>query len=329
MAILVCGGAGYIGSHAVHELINNGEKVIVVDNLSTGHREAVHSNAIFYEIDLRDANALSEVFNANQIRTVMHFAASSLVGESMENPLAYYDNNVHAVIILLKIMNEYGVSEFIFSSTAATYGNVNTTLITEETPTNPTNPYGDSKLAIEKLLYWNSMASNFKYKIFRYFNVAGASTTEDIGEDHNPETHLIPIILEVARGKREELTVFGDDYNTPDGTCIRDYIHVTDLVGAHILGISHLRKTGRSDIYNLGNGEGFSVLQIIKTVEDVTGMKIPYSIGERRAGDPDRLIASSQKAKLELSWEPKHEAIEEIIRSAWTWHSKHPNGYGK
>lgn len=327
MAILICGGAGYIGSHAVKELVAKNEEVIVLDNLSTGHEEAVHPKAILYQGDLRDEVILRTIFTEHKIDTVMHFAASSLVGESVEKPIEYYENNVSAAIKLLKVMKEFEINEFIFSSTAATYGEVHQNLITEDTPTFPTNPYGDTKLAIEKLLKWYSQSSDFKYKVFRYFNVAGASGDSTIGEDHTPETHLIPIVLEVALGKRNEIKVFGNDYSTEDGTCIRDYIHVEDLVEAHILGIHHLREKNESDIYNLGNGLGFSVLDIITSAKNVTGKDINYSIAERRPGDPARLVASSEKAQKVLGWSPKYPSIESIIKTAWKWHSENPEGY--
>lgn len=327
MAILICGGAGYIGSHAVKKLVEQNEEVIVLDNLSTGHEEAVHAKAKLYQGDLRDKVLLRKVFTENNVETVMHFAATSLVGESVEKPLEYYENNVSAAISLLQVMKEYQINEFVFSSTAATYGEVHEDLITEETQTLPTNPYGETKLAIEKLLKWYSQSSDFKYKVFRYFNVAGASRDSSIGEDHTPETHLIPIVLEVALGKRKELKVFGNDYPTEDGTCIRDYIHVEDLVEAHILGIHHLRATKESDIYNLGNGLGFSVLDIINSAKKVTGRDINYSVAARRPGDPARLVASSEKAKKVLGWSPKYQSIENVIETAWQWHSENPEGY--
>jgi len=327
MAILICGGAGYIGSHAVKKLVEKDEEVIVLDNLSTGHKEAVNSKAKLYQGDLRDKDILRKIFTENKVETVMHFAASSLVGESVEKPLEYYENNVSAAINLLQVMKEFKINEFIFSSTAATYGEVNEDLITEDTRTLPTNPYGETKLAIEKLLKWYSQSSEFKYKVFRYFNVAGAAVDSSIGEDHSPETHLIPIVLEVALGKREELKVFGNDYDTEDGTCIRDYIHVEDLVVAHILGIQHLRATSESETYNLGNGFGFSVLDIINSAKKVTGKDIKYSVAKRRPGDPARLVASSERAQKELGWMPKHPSIESIIETAWKWHSENPEGY--
>lgn len=308
-------------------MVARNEEVIVLDNLSTGHKKAVHPKARLYEGDLRDETVLRKLFTAHEIETVMHFAASSLVGESVEKPIEYYENNVSAAINLLKIMQEFNVNEFIFSSTAATYGEVQEEIITEETLTLPTNPYGETKLAIERLLKWYSEASDFNYKVFRYFNVAGASADTTIGEDHTPETHLIPIVLEVALGKRAEIKVFGNDYPTEDGTCIRDYIHVEDLVEAHILGIEHLRATKSCDVYNLGNGLGFSVLDIITAAGKVTDKEITYAIAERRPGDPARLVASSEKAKEALGWTPKYVRIEEIIETAWKWHVQNPEGY--
>ncbi|HDX9612940.1 TPA: UDP-glucose 4-epimerase GalE [Bacillus toyonensis] len=328
-SILVCGGAGYIGSHAVKKLVDEGLSVVVVDNLQTGHEDAITEGAKFYKGDLRDKGFLRDVFTQENIDAVMHFAADSLVGVSMGKPLQYYNNNVYGALCLLEVMDEFKVDKFIFSSTAATYGEVDVDLITEETVTNPTNTYGETKLAIEKMLHWYSQASNLKYKVFRYFNVAGATPNGIIGEDHRPETHLIPLVLQVALGQREKIMMFGEDYNTPDGTCIRDYIHVEDLVAAHFLGLKDLQNGGESDFYNLGNGNGFSVKEIVDAVREVTNHEIPAEVAPRRAGDPARLVASSQKAKEKLGWDPQYVNVKTIIEHAWNWHQKQPNGYAK
>ncbi|MGD6968375.1 UDP-glucose 4-epimerase GalE [Rossellomorea vietnamensis] len=327
MSVLVLGGAGYIGSHAVYQLIDQGENVVVIDNLETGHKEAVHPSAAFYEGDIRDIDFLRSVFEKESIESVIHFAANSLVGESMENPLKYYDNNVYGTQVLLKAMVEHDVKKIVFSSTAATYGEPKTVPITEDVPTNPTNTYGETKLTMEKLMKWTEQAHDIKYVSLRYFNVAGARETAEIGEDHQPETHLIPIILQTALGQRSHITIFGEDYDTPDGTCIRDYVHVEDLINAHLLALSFLRDGGSSDFFNLGSSQGFSVKEMIDTARSVTGKEIPAQIGPRRAGDPSVLIASSEKAKNVLGWNPKRTSINKIIEDAWNWHSSHPEGY--
>ncbi|UOR11598.1 UDP-glucose 4-epimerase GalE [Halobacillus amylolyticus] len=327
MAIMVCGGAGYIGSHAVAELLSKREDVIVVDNLQTGHQEALLEGADFYHGDLRDQNFINEVFEQNSVEAVIHFAADSLVGESVQDPLKYFDNNVNGTISLLKAMNKYDVKNIVFSSTAAAYGEPKQIPIPEESLTNPTNPYGESKLAVEKLLYWAEQAYGLRYTIFRYFNVAGADLKGRLGEDHEPETHLIPIILQVALGKRDHIDIYGDDYDTHDGTCVRDYIHVKDLVDAHLLAVESLEKHKQSRIYNLGNGSGFSVKEIIESARRVTGKSIPARIAPRRAGDPANLVASPAKAIEELGWNPSHSSIDEMIESAWKWFQDHPNGY--
>ncbi|MBA2875094.1 UDP-glucose 4-epimerase GalE [Thermaerobacillus caldiproteolyticus] len=324
--ILVCGGAGYIGSHAVYRLIEKGEKVVVVDNLQTGHREAVHPEAMFYQGDIRDRTFLREVFQKHDIDAVIHFAANSLVGESMQEPLKYYDNNVYGTQILLEVMNEFGVKQIVFSSTAAVYGEPKQIPIVETDPTTPTNTYGETKLAMEKMMKWVNRAYGIRYISLRYFNVAGAYGTV-IGEDHDPETHLIPLILKVPLGQREEIHIFGDDYDTHDGTCIRDYIHVLDLVDAHILAVEKLRSGSESNIYNLGNGNGFTVKEVIEAARVVTGHPIPARVMARRPGDPAKLVASSEKAKRELGWEPKYPNITDIVASAWEWHQAKPNGY--
>jgi UDP-glucose 4-epimerase len=327
MSILVLGGAGYIGSHAVHQLIDQGYEVVVIDNLQTGHREALHSQATFYQGDIRDKDFLRGVFGKEKIEAVMHFAANSIVGESMTNPIKYFDNNVYGTQVLLEVMNEFTIKSIVFSSTAATYGEPKQVPITEEMPTNPTNAYGETKLTMEKLMKWCDTAYGMKFVALRYFNVAGARAGGAIGEDHAPETHLIPLVLQVALGKRDYITVFGEDYNTPDGTCIRDYIHVEDLIEAHILAMNYLLKHRQSNIFNLGSSQGFSVKEIIETARAVTGHDIPAQMGERRAGDPSTLIASSEKAQKILGWRPTRTSIEQIITDAWQWHQHHSNGY--
>ncbi|NNG66655.1 UDP-glucose 4-epimerase GalE [Caldanaerobacter subterraneus] len=326
MAILVCGGAGYIGSHAVYSLLKRNEEVVVVDNLATGHSESVLGGELYIG-DLRDEDFLDKVFSENDIEAVMHFAASSLVGESVENPFKYYENNVCGTLSLLKAMKKHGVKKIVFSSTAAVYGEPERIPIKEEDRTEPTNPYGETKLAIEKMLKWADAAYGIKYVALRYFNVAGALETGEIGEDHSPETHLIPIVLQVALGKRDKVMIYGDDYPTKDGTPIRDYIHVMDLVDAHILALEKLRKENKSEVYNLGNGEGFTVKEVIEVARKVTGHPIPAEVTGRRPGDPAVLVASSEKAMKDLGWRPKYASLEEIIESAWMWHKNHPNGF--
>ncbi|HWO77352.1 MAG TPA: UDP-glucose 4-epimerase GalE [Bacillus sp. (in: firmicutes)] len=329
MSVLVLGGAGYIGSHAVYQLLDAGEHVVIIDNLETGHREAVHPKAVFYKGDMRDIEFLRSVFEKESIDAVIHFAAHSLVGESMEDPIKYFDNNVFGTQVLLKVMVEHNIKKIVFSSTAATYGEPETVPITETVPTNPTNTYGETKLTMEKLMKWTEQAHGIQYVSLRYFNVAGARETAEIGEDHRPETHLIPIILQTALGQRSHMTIFGEDYDTPDGTCIRDYIHVEDLINAHLLALHYLRNGGKSDIFNLGSSQGFSVKEIIEAARRVTGKDIPAQIGARRTGDPSILIASSEKAKQKLGWNPTRTSIEKIIEDAWRWHSAHPEGYKK
>ncbi|GAX88460.1 UDP-glucose 4-epimerase GalE [Effusibacillus lacus] len=326
MSVLVTGGAGYIGSHTVAELLASGEDVIVLDNLQKGHSGAVLADT-FYQGDIRDPQLLDQIFTRHDIDAVVHFAADSLVGESVQDPLKYYDNNVVAAQRLLSKMKEHNVKRIVFSSTAATYGEPKRIPIRETDPTEPTNPYGETKLAIEKMLKWCEQAYGTKSVSLRYFNAAGAHPDGRIGEDHDPETHLIPIILQVALGQREHVSIFGDDYPTEDGTCIRDYIHVMDLANAHWLALKRLRETNESGIYNLGNGTGFSVKQVIETARRITGHPIPAQMGPRRAGDPAVLVASSGKAKSELGWKPKYDSLEQIIESAWNWHRNHPAGY--
>ncbi|MBP2071068.1 MAG: UDP-glucose 4-epimerase [Thermoanaerobacterium sp.] len=326
MSILVCGGAGYIGSHTAYELYKKGEDVVVVDNLITGHKKAVLEGKL-YVGDLRDSEFMDKVFEENDIEAVIDFAAFSLVGESVGKPLDYYENNVYGTMCLLKKLAKYGVKKIVFSSTAATYGEPERIPIKEEDSTVPTNPYGETKLAVEKMLKWCDNAYGIKYVVLRYFNVAGADESGVIGEDHNPETHLIPLILQVPLGKRDCINVFGNDYETKDGTCIRDYIHVTDLADAHILALNKLRRDNSSAIYNLGNGEGFTVNEVIDAARRVTGHPIPAKVVARRPGDPAKLVASSEKIINELGWNPQHDTLEEIIDSAWKWHKSHPNGF--
>ena len=327
MTILVCGGAGYIGSHAVHQLIARGEEVVIVDNLQTGHRGALHPQATFCEGDIRDAAALDRIFTERSIEAVLHFAANSLVGESMEQPLLYFNNNVYGMQVLLEAMVRHGVDKIVFSSTAAVYGEPKRVPIREDDETNPTNAYGETKLTMEKMMKWVSRASGVRYVSLRYFNAAGALPDGSIGEDHKTETHLIPLILQVPTGRRDHITVYGDDYPTPDGTCLRDYIHVVDLADAHMRALDYLRRGGESDIFNLGSGSGFSVKEMIAAAEKATGKAIAVEIGARRAGDPAQLIASSEKARTVLGWQPQFTDVEEVIGTAWRWHAAHPHGY--
>ena len=327
MRILVLGGAGYIGSHTALELVKAGNEVVIADNLVTGYRKAIPEGAKFYEGDLRDFDFLNKLFQQEKIDAVIHFAAYSLVGESVTNPLKYYDNNLYGTKVLLEAMVKNNVGKIVFSSTAATYGEPENIPILENDRTCPTNPYGETKLAMEKMFKWTAEAHGLRYVSLRYFNACGADESGTIGEAHNPESHLIPLILQVPNGKRETISIYGTDYDTPDGTCIRDYIHVTDLAQAHILAVQYLNNGGESDIFNLGNGVGYSVREVIETARKVTGHPIPATESSRRAGDPARLVASSEKAKSVLGWKPVHDSLEEIIASAWNWHKNHPNGY--
>lgn len=326
MHILVIGGAGYIGSHNVHALVERGDEVVVLDNLATGHREAVHPKARFYQGDLRDAAALDQVFTENKVDAVMHFAAFSLVGESVVKPLKYFNNNVGGMQSLLEAMDRHKVDRLVFSSTAAVYGEPARVPILEDDPKEPTNPYGESKLIMERMMRWAGQACGIRSVILRYFNVGGALIDGSIGEDHRPESHLIPLILQVPLGRRDHISIFGNDYPTPDGTCIRDYLHVMDLADAHVRAVDYLAKGVASTVCNLGNGQGFSVLEMVEAARRVTGHALPAVIEGRRAGDPARLVASSDKAKTVLGWQPRT-GIEEIIRSAWTWHQRHPQGF--
>ena len=327
MKVLVTGGAGYIGSHAVRELLAAGHGVVVLDNLVKGHRTSIPKETPFVHADIRDAAVLDKIFTENKIEAVIHFAANSLVGESMEKPLKYFNNNVYGMQILLEAMVRHHVDKIVFSSTAAVYGEPKRVPIMEDDETNPTNTYGETKRTMEKMMKWVSRADGIRYVSLRYFNAAGALDDGSIGEDHHPETHLIPLILQVPLGKREHITIFGDDYATPDGTCLRDYIHVIDLADAHVLALEYLRKGGDSNIFNLGNGKGFSVKEMIEAARKATGKEIKVEMGKRRAGDPAQLIASSDKARKVLGWNPQYTNVEQVIGTAWTWHQKHPEGY--
>lgn len=328
MKILVLGGAGYIGSHTVYELIDAGNEVVIIDNLETGHMKAVHPQAKFYKGDLRDRAFVDSVLDTEKnIDAVIHFAANSLVGESMVNPLKYYDNNLCGTKVMLESLVAHGIDKVVFSSTAATYGEPQSIPIVETDPTRPTNCYGETKLSMERMFYWTGVAHNLRFVSLRYFNACGAHISGQIGEDHNLETHLIPLILQAASGKRDHISIFGTDYDTVDGTCVRDYIHVTDLAQAHILAVRYLMDGNKSDIFNLGNGVGFTVRQVIDEARKVTGADIKVVEEGRRAGDPATLIASSDKAKSVLGWKPEYADLSKIIETAWKWHSKHKNGF--
>lgn len=327
MSILVLGGAGYIGSHTAYEIIENGGEVVVADNLQTGHEQALHPKAKFYKGDIRDKEFLDKLFEREKIDYVIHFAADALVGESMENPLKYYDNNLYGTMVLLKSMIEHDVKKIVFSSTCATYGQPEIVPITENEKQSPTNAYGETKLAMEKMMKWTDYAHGLKYVALRYFNAAGAHKSGKIGEDHAIETHLIPLIMQVPNGQRKEIKIFGDDYPTKDGTCIRDYIHVTDLAKAHILAMEYLSKGGRSEAFNLGTENGYSVKEVIEMSGKVTKHPIPSVIVQRREGDPAELISASEKAMKILGWKPECSDLEEIITTAWNWHKNHPNGF--
>ena len=317
MSVLVLGGAGYIGSHTVDRLVDQGQDVVVVDSLVTGHRAAVNDKAKFYQGDLADQDFMRKVFTENpEIDAVIHFAAYSLVAESMKKPLKYFDNNTAGMIKLLEVMNEFDIKNIVFSSTAATYGIPEKMPIMESDPQDPINPYGESKLMMEKIMRWADEAYGTKFVALRYFNVAGAKPDGSIGEDHGPETHLIPIVLQVAQGKRDKLQIFGDDYNTPDGTNVRDYVHPFDLADAHILAVDYLRKGNESNAFNLGSSTGFSNLEIVEAARKVTGKEIPAEIATIRGGDPDSLIASSDKAREILGWKPQFDNIEQIGRAS-------------
>ena len=325
MKVLVTGGAGYIGSVVAEELLNDGHEVVVYDNLIKGHRAAVDARAKFVEGELMDGAGVRRALLDHQIEAVIHMAAHSLVGESVEAPAKYFENNVVAGLKLIDAMRDCGVGKLVFSSTAATYGEPEKQPIEETDPTRPTNPYGESKLAFERALHWYENAYSLRYASLRYFNAAGAS--KQFGEQHDPETHLIPLVLQAANGTRADVQIFGDDYPTRDGTCVRDYIHVIDLARAHILALSILEE--RSAIYNLGcGGDGYTVKEVIETAREVTGREIKTRTVKRRAGDPAVLIASSDQIKHELGWSPKFQDLKLIIQSAWDWLQAHPSGYG-
>jgi UDP-glucose 4-epimerase len=325
MKILVTGGAGYIGSIVVDQLVAAGDSVIVLDNLSQGHRAAVHPEATFIEGDLADQALVTDVFRRHRPEAIMHFASKTLVGESMERPFLYLGDNVRNGLNLLENAVEHGVGRFILSSTANLFDQPEQMPITEEERIVPGSPYGESKFFLERMLYWLDRTKGLRYATLRYFNACGAASP-DLGEDHDPETHLIPLVLQVALGQREKIIVFGDDYDTQDGTCIRDYVHVLDLAQAHILALRALDQGSRT--YNLGNGRGFSVNQVIETAREVTGHSIPAQVGPRRPGDPAILIAGSERIQRELGWQPQYPDLKGIIDGAWQWHSRHPQGYG-
>jgi UDP-glucose 4-epimerase len=319
--VLVVGGAGYIGSHMVQDLLRAGHEVVVLDDLSRGHRELL-PGGIFVKGDLGDAGLLDRIFSEYKIDAVMHFAAYSLVGESVEKPLAYFKNNLSRTIELLEAMIRHSVSRFIFSSTAAVYGEPQVVPITEGHPCLPTNPYGESKLAVEQLLKDCARNGSLQYVSLRYFNAAGADASGQLGERHNPETHLIPLVLRVATGELEQIRIYGADYPTPDGTCLRDYVHVSDLTQAHLLALQSLQKGAASAVYNLGNSKGYSVREVIESARSLTGHSIPAVVSERRAGDPAVLVANSEKIRRELNWKPRYEDLSEIIKTAWAWAQK-------
>lgn len=324
MNVLVTGGAGYIGSVVVAELLRDGHEVTVYDNLSKGHREAIAPGAEFVQADLREQERLRSAIRQRNVEAVIHMAADSLVGESVAHPSKYYQNNLVAGLTLLDAMLDEGVTRIVFSSTAAVYGEPAKQPIEESDPTHPTNPYGESKLAFERAMYWSAGAYGLRYVSLRYFNAAGC--TQRCGECHHPETHLIPIVLQVAAGMRANVQIFGDDYPTRDGTCVRDYIHVVDLARAHVMALDVLEE--RSAIYNLGcGGRGYTVKEVIECAQEVTGADISIQVGPRRNGDPAVLIASSEVIKREMRWSPQYQDLETIVRSAWTWLQEHPNGY--
>ncbi|MDF2646428.1 MAG: galE [Paenibacillus sp.] len=328
MAVLICGGAGYVGSHTSALLFEKNEELVIIDRMARERQNAVIGGKV-YNGDLNNCEFLDKVFSENEIEAVIHLAASSLVGESMSCPLDYYNNNVVGTLRLLEAMNRYHVDKIIFSSTAAIYGNPKSVPIKESDSPSPTNPYGETKLAIERMLDWAEKAHGIKYVALRYFNVSGAHDSGEIGEDHFPETHLIPLMLQVALGQREKIVIFGDDYPTRDGSCIRDYVHVMDIAEAHYVALNKLRSDGLSGIYNVGNGEGFTVKEVIDTVSKVTGKPIPFEIGAKRAGDPAVLVASPILIRNELGWYPKRSTLLEMVESAWEWHRRHPHGFPK
>ena len=325
MRILVTGGAGYVGSHAARLLNQSGHEVWVYDNLSQGHREAAIPGRLIVG-ELLDRKRLAELLREKRIEAVMHFAASALVGESVTNPAKYYQNNLVASLSLLDAMRDAGVSRIVFSSTTATYGAPRVVPITEDEPQQPINPYGFTKLAIERALSDYASAYGLAVAALRYFNAAGASPDGDLGEDHDPETHLIPLVLQVALGQREKIFIFGDDYPTPDGTCIRDYVHVDDLATAHLAALERL-EPGQMMRLNLGTGRGHSVREVVDTCRRVTGHPIPAEVSERRPGDPPELVADASRAFQQLQWQPRYADLETIVETAWRWHASHPRGF--
>ncbi|MGD0518524.1 MAG: UDP-glucose 4-epimerase GalE [Thermoguttaceae bacterium] len=327
MNVMVAGGAGYIGSHAVKQLIEAGHRVLAVDNLFRGHAQAVHPKAKFLKIDLAQTQDLADALAKHSIDCVMHFAALAYVGESVTEPLSYYDNNTAGTISLLKAMKQTGVKRLVFSSTCATYGEPEGTPIVETMRQSPINPYGWSKWCVERILRdYGAADADFSYVALRYFNVAGSAADGSLGEDHTPETHLIPVLLLAILGRREKVTVFGTDYPTPDGTCIRDYIHVEDLCAAHITAMNALRP-GDARFYNLGIGKGYSVKEVIESAQRITGKKVPHEYGPRRPGDPAILFANADKIRRELGWSARYVEIDKIVSTAWNWFQKHPDGY--
>lgn len=326
MAILVTGGLGYVGCHSVKQLVDRGEQVICLDNLIFGHKEAACGSEIVVG-DIGDQALLREIFSKNKVDAVMHFAGFRDVGESVADPQKYYINNISKSVAMLQVMLEFDVKMMIFSSSAATFGEPEIVPIPEDHPKNPTSPYGRSKLVLEQILKEYEQAYGLRSIWLRYFNASGADPSGLIGEDHKPEQHLIPLVIQVALGQREQISMFGTDYPTPDGTCVRDYVHVSDLAQAHLLGLDALRDGKETTAYNMGNGNGYSVMEVIRMVEKVTGKPIKTVAAERRPGDPAVLVASSEKIIGELGWKPNYPDLETIVRTAWDWHSSHPNGY--
>ena len=328
MAILVTGGLGYVGSHAVKQLVDRGEQVICLDNLIFGHKQAASGSEVVIG-DIGDQKLLRQIFSENKIDSVMHFAAFAAVGESVADPQKYYLNNISKSLAMLQAMLEFDIKMMIFSSSAAAFGESTNALITEDHPQNPTNPYGRSKLMLEHILKEYEHAYGLRSISLRYFNASGADPSGLIGEDHTPEHHLIPLIIQVALGQRPQVNIFGTDWPTPDGTCIRDYIHVADLAQAHLLGLDALRRGKSTTAYNLGNSSGYSVMEVVKMVEKVSGKSVNAIPSDRRPGDPAVLVASAQKISEELGWKPNYPELETIVQSAWNWHSAHPEGYGR
>jgi UDP-glucose 4-epimerase len=325
MAILVTGGAGYIGSVAVADLRAKGEDVVVIDNLAYGHRQAVDSAVHFYEGNIGNKLLMTNILSRHSIEACMHFSAFAYIGESVEKPNIYFENNVEQTLKLLDVLIENNVKQIVFSSTCAIFGEPQYVPIDEKHPQNPTNPYGWTKFMVERILETYDTAYGLKFVALRYFNACGA--TETLGEHHDPETHLIPLILFAAQGKIPHISIFGNDYPTPDGTAVRDYIHISDLSAAHFLALEHLRSGKSSEFINLGNGQGFSVKEVVETARRITGKNIEARIAPRRAGDPSKLVADAKKAREILGWNPQFPDIESIIESAWKWHEKNPNGY--